>query len=604
MKTLLTYFFILLFIVQGMAQVVNTQYGQIQGNQNGDVVQFLGIPYAKPPIINELDTLRWKAPQQPDTWVGVRDAFTFAPSCPQKSENEIIGNEDCLYLNIWTPSLSEQLPVMVFIHGGGNQNGSTNEFLYFGKNLAARGKVVVVTIQYRLGPLGFLVHPGLDAEQVNAKSGNFAVLDQIMALSWLKDNVTNFGGDPDNVTIFGESAGAVNVSNLLVSPLASGLFHRAIVQSGSPVMLPYQEARKIGIDYVDKYLTIGNDLEKIKYMRSLPADSLVKDLTGAFENGIVQLNWAAALDGYVFEQTPFSAFQSGNFNKVPLIVGSNANEVSIVAPSAITPLVFNQLIQEIVPSPFQSSVRNLYPPGTNNQQARTSYINFFTDLQFTAPARRLATCVSENQTEAVWRYFLTYEHQIPGLQAFGAYHGMELFYIFNTWEDTPFGRGLLFRPQDDSMQVNMLNYWVNFAKTGNPNGTNLTNWRPYDGTEDCYLEIKATPNGTPCGLRTAQSDVLDKVFGLPNCTTTVKTFETFDYNHISIFPNPTHGIINLTLPYPIKDFEVELYDTIGQKIGSYKNVSQINLTKQPSGIYHCVLKAPNHITLKGSFVKI
>jgi para-nitrobenzyl esterase len=604
MRTVLTYFFIFLFVAQGIAQVVNTQYGQVRGNQNGGVLQFLGITYAKPPIISELDSLRWKAPQHPDAWTGVRDAFTFAPPCPQKSENEIIGNEDCLYLNIWTPSLSEQLPVMVFIHGGGNENGSTSEFLYFGKNMAERGKVVVVTIQYRLGPLGFLVHPGLEREQVGNRSGNFAVLDQIMALNWLKDNVTNFGGDPNNVTIFGESAGAVNVSNLLVSPLASGLFHRAIIQSGSPVMLPYPEARNIGINYVNQYITAGNDLEKIKYMRSLPADSLVKDLTGAFENGIVQLNWTATLDGYVFEQTPFGAFQSGNFNKVPLIVGSNANEVSIVTPSSITPLVFNQLIREIVPPTFQSAVRNLYPPGTSNQQARASYINFFTDLQFTAPARRIATCVSENQTEPVWRYFLTYEHQIPGLQAFGAYHGMELFYIFNTWEDTPFGRGLLFRPQDDSMQVNMLNYWVNFAKTGNPNGTNLVNWPTYNGTEDCYLEIKATPNGTPCGVRTAQSDVLDKVSGLPTCATTVQTSEAFDHNRISIFPNPTHGIIYLALPYPIKDFEVELYNTIGQKVGNYKNVTQIDLTAQRSGIYHLVLKTPNHIIFKSSFVKI
>lgn len=604
MQITLSILFILLSLMSGFAQVVSTQYGQIQGSQNGNVFQFLGIPYAKPPVVSELNTLRWKAPQKPEAWIGIRDASTFAPPCPQKSENEIIGNEDCLYLNIWTPSLSEKLSVMVFIHGGGNQNGSTSEFLYFGKNMSERGNVVVVTIQYRLGPLGFLVHPGLEGEQTNNKTGNFAVLDQIMALNWLKDNIANFGGDPNNVTIFGESAGAVNVSNLLVSPLANGLFHKAIIQSGSPVMLPYQEAKNTGINYVNKYLTTGNDLEKIKYMRSLPADSLVKDLTNAFENGIARLNWTATLDGYVFEQSPFEAFQSGNFNKVPLIVGSNANEISIVAPSSITPLIFNQFIREIVPSTFQSSVRDLYPPGTSNQQARNSYINFFTDLQFTAPARRVATCISENQTEPVWRYFLTYEHQIPGLQAFGAYHGMELFYIFNTWEDTPFGRGLLFRPQDDSMQVNMLNYWVNFATTGNPNGMNLVAWQPYDGVEDCYLEIKATPNGNQCGVRTRQSDVLDKVSGLPNCLTSVNTTEKVNDIAIAIFPNPTNGVIYLTFPYELENFEVELYNIFGQKIGHYKNTTQINMTTQQSGVYYLIFKTPNNTIVKSSFIKI
>ncbi|NJK83282.1 MAG: carboxylesterase family protein, partial [Saprospiraceae bacterium] len=393
MRTTLTTLFTLLSLALGFSQIVTTQYGQIQGNQNGNVLQFLGIPYAKPPV----DSLRWRIPQPPSSWIDIQDALVFAPPCPQKEGTEIFGNEDCLYLNIWTPSLSAQLPVMVFIHGGSNQSGSTDQFLYFGKNMAERGQVIVVTIQYRLGPLGFLTHPGLEPEQANLVSGNFAVLDQIMALNWVKENIVNFGGDSSNVTIFGESAGALNVSNLMVSSLAKGLFHKAIVQSGSPLLLPYEQAKTIGTDYVNTYISTGNDDQKIQYMRTLPADSLVKDLSGGFENGIVQLNWTATLDGYVFEQDPFEAFQSGNFNKVPLVIGSNAQEVSIVAPTIVTPLAFNQFVQEIVPSNFQSSIQALYPAGTTNQQAKNAYINFFTDFQFTAPARRMASCVSDTK---------------------------------------------------------------------------------------------------------------------------------------------------------------------------------------------------------------
>ncbi|MBK7970248.1 MAG: carboxylesterase family protein [Bacteroidetes bacterium] len=229
-----------LFYTAG-AQVVNTQFGQVQGSLNGTVNQFLGIPFAKPPV----DSLRWKAPLNPNPWSGVLVTNNFAPECPQKKFNHgstadtIIGNEDCLYLNIWSPQLTGSLPVMVFIHGGGNQQGSAGEVnggtqMYFGKNMSERGNVIVVTIQYRLGPLGFLVHPGLEPENPNNVSGNYAVLDQILALNWIQNNIAAFGGDPSRVMIFGESAGGLNVGNLLTSPLATGLF-RELPSSRQPL---------------------------------------------------------------------------------------------------------------------------------------------------------------------------------------------------------------------------------------------------------------------------------------------------------------------------------------------------------------------------------
>src|SRR3989338_5553659 len=242
------YFLLCISLVTGIhAQTVTTEFGQIQGSMNGSVYQFLGIPFAKPPV----DSLSWRAPQNPDAWPGILNTTIFPPVCPQKSFDQggtndtIIGNEDCLYLNVWTPQISAQnLPVLVFIHGGGNQQGSTSEVnggaqMYFGKNLAERGNAVLVTIQYRLGPLGFLVHPGLEPENANGTSGNYAVLDQVLALTWIQNNISNFGGDPNKVLVFGESAGGLNVGNLLTTPLANGLFQRAAIESAVPIISEY-----------------------------------------------------------------------------------------------------------------------------------------------------------------------------------------------------------------------------------------------------------------------------------------------------------------------------------------------------------------------------
>ena len=247
------------------------QSGKIQGQLNGNVYEFLGIPFAHPPV----EGLRWKAPVFPGAWEGIKNTTEFAPLCPQKTFEQgdttatIQGDEDCLYLNIWTPTLDDnELPVMVFIHGGGNQQGGASQkvagiYLYEGKNLAERGDVVVVTIQYRLGPLGFLVHPGLESESENGVSGNYAILDQILALKWVQNNISKFGGNPSNVTIFGESAGGVDVGDLLVSPLAEGLFHRAIIQSAVPVVDEYSNAKNEGIDFVNQFISSGTDEEKI-----------------------------------------------------------------------------------------------------------------------------------------------------------------------------------------------------------------------------------------------------------------------------------------------------------------------------------------------------
>ena len=351
MRTISVIVLLITFVVQINAQTVDTQFGQIRGSINGNVYQFLGIPFAKPPV----DSLRWKAPQNPDIKEGIKDATTFAPVCPQKKFTQgestftIEGDEDCLYLNIWTPDIgNNNLPVMVFIHGGGNQQGSASEtagstLIYSGKNLAERENAVVVTIQYRLGPLGFLVHPGLEIENTNRVSGNYAVLDQILALTWIQSNIEYFGGDPKKVMIFGESAGGVNVGNLLTTPLANGLFQRACIQSAAPSINSYSDSKTKGIAFVDSFFTTGTNIEKIAHLRSLSSDSLMHYETSPLEGGIVQGNWKPVVDNVIFKDFPTRILQSGNFNKVPLIIGSNADEMSLSAPQTVLPIMVNRL---------------------------------------------------------------------------------------------------------------------------------------------------------------------------------------------------------------------------------------------------------------------
>lgn len=576
------------------AQTVSTQFGPVQGSQNGAVSQFLGIPFAKPPVGN----LRWAPPQDPDVWTSTLATTAYAPACPQKHYDQgdttytIVGDEDCLYLNVWTPqaSVGADKPVMVFIHGGGNQQGSANEInggtqMYFGKNLSERGDVVVVTIQYRLGPLGFLVHPGLEPENANNTAGNYAVMDQILALTWIQNNIAAFGGDPDRVMIFGESAGGINVGNLLTSPLAAGLFQRACIESAVPFVNEYTDSRNKGISFVDSFTNIGTDVQKISYMRTLPADSLLYFESSPIQGGVVQMNWQPVVDGTVFTDFPMDVIQTGNFNRVPLIIGSNSEEMSLSAPLTVFPFMVTALINSVVPAPYQAQANTLYPPGSNQTEARESFVGILTDGQFTSPVRRVAQCVSLNQNEPVWRYFFTHKHTIPQLEAFGSYHGMELFYVFNTWEDATLGSGPFFDPADDSVQTVMLQYWTNFAATGDPNTGSLASWQQYQAASDCYMEIKATPDGNQCGLRTAESDLWDDVVGFTGCTSTIGLTENQNTG-LLIYPNPASETVYIDSERKLA--EITLLNVQGQVVSNATpegTQAQLSLLGLPEGVY-------------------
>ncbi|MBL8028523.1 MAG: carboxylesterase family protein, partial [Fibrobacteres bacterium] len=291
------------------SSVIKTEYGSIEGKVNGSVHEFLGVPFASPPI----GDLRWKAPVAPLGWVDTLKAVSFKDRCIQKdfgasddTAAKVIGSEDCLYLNVWTPSVDSvaNLPVMVFIHGGGNQQGSASDSglgtaIYHGKNLSQRGNVVVVTIQYRLGVMGFLVHKGLEGGDGRALSGNYGVLDQIMALKWVKKNIRQFGGDTARIMVFGESAGGLNTGNLMISPAAKGLFSRACIESAIPQVANYDSALVKSKSFVDSLLPGVPNEEQIGILRTMSADSIVKMEKDNVVGGVIQGNWKPVVDGAI-----------------------------------------------------------------------------------------------------------------------------------------------------------------------------------------------------------------------------------------------------------------------------------------------------------------
>ncbi len=584
---------------------VATQFGTIEGAQNGTVQQFLGIPYAKAPV----DTLRWRAPKNPDAWNNVLSTKSFKPACPQlefaqnDTSGKLMGNEDCLYLNVWTPQTGAgNRPVMVFIHGGGNQQGAASDTsagtaLYFGKNVASRSDVVVVTINYRLGALGFMVHPGLDAESPTSKSGNYAVLDQILALKWVKNNISLFGGDTANVTVFGESAGGVNTGNLLLTPEAAGLFHRAIIQSAVPNLSTYNEANNQGVQLVNSFANAtGTDAQKIAFMRSLHADSISIKNTSPLKGGLLQLGWGPTIDNVLFNQFPNVTFQSGNFNKVPVMIGSNADEMSLNAPAVVTSAMVTALINAKVPPAYRQQVQALYPTGNTNAQARKAYVDILSDAQFTASVRRVARCISQNQSQPVYQYFFAHAHTIPQLATYGAYHGIELFYVFNTLENSNLGLGNLFKPQDDSVQKNTRMYWTNFARNGNPNGTGLVNWQTFTAGPECYLEIKATPDNSQCALRKQKLDLWDEILNQSICQPIVSVEDIFE-NNVLLYPNPATDKFYVQTQNS-SPFSISLKDLSGKEVLKQFNENEISTNDLPQGLYIAEIKQGNQSARK------
>lgn len=461
---------------------VKTQDGLVSGKLVGEdsVKTFMGIPFAAVPV----GKLRWKAPQPVSPWEGVKECVANPASAIQNppvpffawSEEFLIPptpiSEDCLYLNVWTDAekSDEKRPVMVWIHGGGFTGGSGTVPLYDVEELAKKG-IVVVTINYRLGVLGFLSHPELSKESDSGTSGNYGVLDQIAALKWVKNNISQFGGDPENVTIAGQSAGSMSVNVLVSSPLAKGLFNKAIAQSGA--MFNYdggrsgrniEMAEKAGEEFMEK--TGAGSLEAL---RQIPADSLLK-LGGAFwpykDGNIIPLD---------FDET----FISGKANQIKLLTGWNADDnVSFGGP--MTPEQFRAQAKEKYQDRAEEYLK-LFTASTPEELEETR--STLSEMMFGYQNFTWAKIQSDLAPQSSYLYHFT--RIPPGEPNYGAFHSAEFSYSFHTLKywNRPF------TDLDYKLEDVMSQYWVNFVKSGNPNGDGLPNWPAFSSDNPMLMEL-------------------------------------------------------------------------------------------------------------------
>jgi para-nitrobenzyl esterase len=470
----------------------------VRGKADGDVLAFLGIPYAAPPV----GPLRFHAPEPPACWEDVRDATAYGSACVQNMPTGgAAGDEDCLYLNVWTPSKSgPPRPVLFFVHGGALLFGSGSQDLLFegtgnlyaGQTLASEHDAVVVTINYRLGELGFLAHPSLSGEDDHGSSGNYGTLDQIAALRWVKDNIAAFGGDPDRVMLFGESAGGLSTCLLTSSPLAAGLFSRALIESGGCTVGSREGRYTQGTSIVDAVGCTGAP-DVPACLRDQPADAFrVAPPTGInmfLSDGDINSAWnmpfGPNIDGYVFTEQPMQSLRSGHHNKVPLVVGSNATELDIFIPIgtintcldyvAFVGATFGALADEVLAQ--YSCFDYLFP--------RWAAIDVGTDLMFTCPARRILRAALEGGTPVAYRYYDPHTFSNSPLTALRSFHASELPFVFRTFDV------LGYQPTagDTALSEAMGGYWARFAASGDPNGGAGLPWPAYDAAGDVALVL-------------------------------------------------------------------------------------------------------------------
>jgi len=488
---------VLSWIPKAESDTVATENGPVSGvdSRHQDVQVFKGIPYAAPP----LGELRWKPPQPPKHWSDVRVCNKFGPRSLQKNDRPG-QSEDCLYLNVWTPRerTAKKHPVMVWIHGGGFVQGSGHEPSYNGTQLAKRG-IVLVTINYRLGALGMMTHPALSRESPQGSSGNYAILDQIQALKWVRNNISNFGGDPNNVTIFGESAGGTSVYLLTATPLSKGLFHRAILESPwlDPVIFRdlKQEnengpaAELDGVEQARKLLDEESE-DDLKRLRALPAEEIVANM---------KQYWPVPTDGWVFPKDPHQIYADGDQHPVPVIVGTNRDEGTMFAPRK----AFGGTLQNFQTAmverfgEFGTKIADFYAPETKEKLWSVA-VQQISDTWFIQPARELARAMDRQKTP-VWMYHFTK----PVWGWMGAAHAAEINYVFGTLEKP--------NPQDAELSSAFMDYWVQFATTGDPNTDGRTQWEPYELEDDQYLTMDTTLRMNS-GLRKEACDLLDQAW--------------------------------------------------------------------------------------------
>jgi para-nitrobenzyl esterase len=490
---------------------VRTKYGVVEGavNADGKVRMFKGIPFAAPPV----GPLRWKPPQPPAAWSGVRKATAFGARCMQgRIYSDMVfrddgPSEDCLYLNVWTPARAKSLPVMVWIYGGGFNAGAASEPRQDGEKLAEKG-VVVVSMNYRLGVFGFYSHPELTKESPHHASGNYGLMDQWAALQWVRDNIARFGGDPKNVTIFGESAGSFSVCAQMASPLARGLVQKAIGESGAFTgsrlgARPVSDTEQTGLKFAEAAFGTTS-LEKL---RALPADQI---LEASLKNR--QLRFWPNIDGYFFTEDPTETYAAGRQAHVPLLAGWNADEgsyQSFFGQDEATRENYIKHAREQFGANADEFLK-LYPAETDAEAKRSA--QDYAGDQFIAFATwKWIELQHETAKAPVYRYRFDNTLPLPADAPAGAepraYHSAEIEFVFRALDS----KKLPWREQDRTLSELMASYWTNFAKKGDPNGAGLPRWPVYSSSDGYQvMHLEANPHAAPDALR-PRYEFLDKL---------------------------------------------------------------------------------------------
>lgn len=473
------------------ADVVTAPVGKLQGSVDGKVRVFKGIPYAAPPV----GVLRWKPPLPAAKWKGTFDATKFGAGCIQPKGNPSglyywdlkTTSEDCLYLNIWAPADARNAPVFFWIHGGALSGGVGSDPLYDGQKLAERG-LVVVSINYRMGPLGFLVHPALSAESRRNISGNYGLLDQIAALNWVQKNIGAFGGDAKNVTIAGESAGGLSVMYLMAAPSARGLFAKSILQSA--YMVSAQELRTATHDQysgeaIGVWLAGKLGAGDLAGLRSMDAQQIT-DVAGA--NGFFPF---FVIDGRVLPRQMVDAFDRGEQVKVPVLIGSNTGEIrslrALAPPVPADAATYEKEIRARY-ADLADDFLKLYP-ATDLQESIWATTR---DSLYSWTAQRLAM---KQMAIGAPAYVYLFDHGYPAADEKGlhAFHAAELPYVFGTPDKVPPNWPPLPRTESETAFMNaMLDYWASFARTGVPSAAGQPAWPTFGAARD-YMSFEEVP---------------------------------------------------------------------------------------------------------------
>lgn len=485
------------------SRLVDTTTGRLAGiARPGGGAEFLGIPYAQAPV----GDLRWHEPVAARHWIGVLNAVKFGSPCSQPDlgdwnrHDAETGKEDCLFLNVIVPEwpVAKPLPVMFWIHGGANEGGTASSALYKDGALVRHG-VILVTVNYRLGIFGFLAHPELTAESAHHASGNYGLMDQILALHWVHDNIAKFGGDPGNITVFGQSAGAMDTSMLMTSPLAKTLFNKAIGESGAAFtapLLPLADAERAGTTLA-KQLNAPSERGEIKYLRTLSAPDLLAALGKLHNHPRV----GPDIDGWVLSTQPATVFKSGEEAHIPLLYGTTTREFPGNQSADQLRATINISAGTFAPQVLASYGFANGGQGTIDPKYGTAADQWSADMLFRCPGVTQGTwhAAAHNAT-----YEYEFNHAIPGQE--WAVHSADLPYVFGYFPQTGNISGN-FTDLDTKLADLMETYWTNFAKTGNPNRSGLPNWPQQDST-GIYIQFQqdgSVEKGS--GLRKAQCDI-------------------------------------------------------------------------------------------------